>query len=434
MRQLLLPKLILPVRPAGELLEAHAVVIEDDRIEALMPAAEALDRFPEAERVELPSHLLMPGLINMHTHSPMSLMRGMADDVALESWLKDHIWPAENRWVGAEFVADGTELAMAEMLRGGTTCFNEMYFFPDVIAATADRVGMRAGIGLPVIEMSTPWATDVGSCLAKAREVHASLKDKDLLTATMAPHALYTVSDEVLADIAAISRDLDLPVYMHVLEIKWEIEHSERLYGKRPLQRLRDHGLLGPNFQAVHMVHVDARDIESLADTGTQVIHCPESNLKLASGICPVADLIKEGVNVSIGTDGAASNNNLDLLGEVRTAALLAKGFSGDPCVLDASTAIEMVTINAAKAMGLENRIGSIEQGKMADLCAIDLDHPETQPLHNVVSQLVYSASSRQFTDVWVAGRRLLENGALTSIDLERVMANAAAWNSRLGT
>lgn len=430
--QILLPDYVLPVRPDNVCLGDHAVIVSGGLVEAVLPRERALADYPTAARVDLPGHALLPGLINMHTHSPMTLLRGLADDLRLNAWLKEHIWPAEGRWVGRDFVSHGTELAMAEMLRAGTTCFNEMYFFPDAIAETVRAAGMRAAIGMPVIDLKTPWASDAHQCLARAREVHASLQGAERLSVTLAPHALYTVGDEALAELAELANELELPVCMHVLEIAWEIEHSRTTYQRRPLQRLHGHGLLGERFQGVHMAHLDTEDVDLLAETGTHVIHCPESNLKLASGVCPVADLLAAGVNVSVGTDGAASNNNLDLLGELRTAALLAKGTSGDPCVLNAGTALELVTINAARAMGLGDAIGSIEPGKRADFCAIDLDQPETQPLHNVLSQIVYAASNRQITDVWVDGERLLEKGELTTIDLQRVAARSRDWRERL--
>ena len=429
---LLLPRFILPVRPAGALYTDHAVVVEGERITAVRAREAAIEAYPDASRVELDSHVLLPGMVNMHTHSPMTLLRGMSDDLKLDTWLKDHIWPAEAHAMGPSFVAQGTELAMVEMLRAGTTCFNEMYFFPEVIAETVDRAGMRACIGLPVIEMETAWAGGADACLDKASDVHAQIRDYRNLQTAFAPHALYTVGDAALERIAGLSAQWRIPVHMHVLEIAWEIEHSMDTYAMQPLERLAKRGLLNDRLIAVHMAHLTQHDIECLAEAGSHAVHCPESNLKLASGICPVAELLAAGVNVSIGTDGAASNNNLDILGELRTAALLAKGVSGDPLSLDAGQAIEMVTMSAARALGLEDQIGSIEAGKLADLCALDLDQPETQPLHQVLSQVVYAASSRQFTDVWVGGRRLLEDGQLTTIDLKRVMAKAGEWNERL--
>ena len=430
---ILLPRYLLPVCPRGEVLTGHAVVIEGDSISGIEDRATAIEKFPDAERIELSSHVLMPGLINMHTHSAMSLLRGYADDLALDTWLKDHIWPAEKRWLSPGFVRDGAELAIAEMIRSGTTFFNDMYFFPDVIADAVERAGLRACIGLPIIDLETAWGSGYEEYLEKALDVQAAYKVNDHVMTSLAPHALYTVTDEMLLKISEISALEGVPVHMHLLEVAGEIKHSMTEYGIRPMRRLQDLGLLSSRLIAVHMAHVTWDDIELLAETGVNVVHCPESNLKLASGMCPVSELLKGGVNVCVGTDGAASNNNLDILGELRTAALLAKGVAGDPCVVDAVTAIELVTINAARALGVSDRLGSIETGKLADFCALDLNWPETQPVHHhVSSQLVYSASSRQVTDVWVGGRRLLHDGELTSLDLEEVLEKARRWNRRM--
>ncbi len=430
---LLLPRYLLPVRPRGEVLTGHAVVIEGGAISGIETRAAALEKFPDAERIELPSHVLLPGLINMHTHSAMSLLRGYADDLALDTWLNDHIWPAEQRWLSEEFVRDGTELALAEMIRSGTTCFNEMYFFPDVIAETVNRTGLRGCIGLPIINVESAWGADYEEYLAKALDLHENHDFGELVMTSLAPHAMYTVTDDLLVQIAEISARDGVPVHIHLLEVAGEIKYSLSEHGVRPLDRLQKLGLLNSRLIAVHMAHVAEGDIERLAEAGVNVVHCPESNLKLASGMCPVAALVDGGVNVAVGTDGAASNNDLDILGELRTAALLAKGVAGDPCVLDAVTAIEMVTINAARALGLEDKLGSLEPGKYADLCAVDLNWPETQPVHHhVTSQLVYSASSRQVSDVWVAGRRILQDGELTTLDLGTVLDKARRWNRRM--
>ncbi len=429
---MLLPRYLVPVRPRDVVLLDHAVVVLDGRIAAVEPRETAIERFPDADKLELPHHVLLPGLVNMHTHSAMSLLRGYADDLDLNTWLRDHIWPAERRWLSAEFVRDGTELAVAEMLRSGTTCFNEMYFFPEVIAEVVDAAGLRACIGSPVIEFETAWASGFDDYFDKAERLHRVLEGHSRLTVALAPHAAYTVTDEMLTRIADYSTRHGLPVHMHLLEIAWEIQHSLQEYGVRPLKRLEQLGLLNDRFLAVHMAHLGEDDFELLAATGVNVVHCPESNLKLASGFCPLSGLLRAGVNVSVGTDGAASNNNLDLFGELRTAALLAKGLAADPCVVDAMSALELVTINAAKALGLGHELGSIESGKSADLVALDLNWPETQPVHHVVSQVVYAASSRQVSDVWVCGRRLLDNGSLTTLDLPAIMAKAKAWNQRM--
>ena len=429
---LLLARTVLPVRPARTLLDDHAVRVVHGRITDVLPRKTALERYPQDESVELPRHVLMPGLINMHTHSPMSLLRGYADDLALDAWLQQHIWPAEQRWVSPEFVRDGTALAMVEMLRGGQTCFNEMYFFPEVIADLVESTGMRALIGTPIINVRTPWASGIEECLRHADALASAWGDHERVSIALAPHAPYTVDNDGLAATRSLADRWGLRVNMHVLEAAWEMDHSRQEHGQRVLQRLQDQGLLNDQFMAVHMVHLDDQDVAQLVQTGTHVIHCPESNLKLANGVSPVAALLDAGVNVAIGTDGAASNNDLDLLGEARTAALVAKGFSGDPEALDAWSAIEMMTLNGARALGQEQALGSIEPGKWADLCAIDLEYPETLPLHHVHSQLVYSASARQFTDVWVAGRRLLHDGAVTARDLDAAVERARDWQERM--
>ncbi len=429
---LLLARTVLPVRPARTLLEDHAVRVVQGRIDAVLPREAALERFPDDETVDLPRHVLMPGLINMHTHSPMSLLRGYADDLALDAWLQEHIWPAEQRWVSPDFVRDGTALALVEMLRGGQTCFNEMYFFPEVIAELVENTGMRALIGAPIINVRTPWASGIEECLRYADALASDWHGHERVSVALAPHAPYTVDNAGLEATRALADRWDIRVNMHVLEAAWEIDHSRKEYGQRVLQRLQDHGLLDERFMAVHMVHLDDEDVAQLAETGTHVIHCPESNLKLANGVSPVAGLLDAGVNVAIGTDGAASNNDLDLLGEARTAALVAKGFSGNPEALDAWSALELMTLNGARALGQEDSLGTIEPGKWADLCALDLEQPETLPLHHVHSQLVYSASARQFTDVWVAGRRLLQDGAVTATGLGSAVERAREWQARL--
>ncbi len=423
---------MIPVRPAGLVLEGHGVVVSGGRIEALLPEKAARAQWPSANVVELFEHVLMPGLINMHTHSPMTLLRGCADDLELHAWLNDYIWPAEKRHVSAQFVADGTRLAIAEMIRGGTTCFNDNYFHPDETARVAKEVGMRAVVGLPLLDQPSSWARDFDEYLGKGLEVVEQFGSDSSVTFTLAPHAPYSVSDSALQRIAEVSRKLRLKIHLHCLESSFDVDHSYRTYGKKPLERLSSHGILNRDLIAVHMTQLDGRDIAKIAGHGVHVVHCPQSNLKLASGVCPVHALVSAGVNVCIGTDGAASNNNLDLLEEVRTAALLAKGASGDPTALNAVQAIQMLTINAARALGLEAEIGSIESGKAADLCALNLSHVCSQPVHDVHSQIVYAASSHQITDVWIAGERLLSDGELMALDESSAMAAAEDWRRRI--
>jgi 5-methylthioadenosine/S-adenosylhomocysteine deaminase len=421
-----------PVRPGRVLLEHHSVVVAEDRILAVLPRAEAENQWADASAVELPRHVLLPGLINCHTHAPMTLLRGYADDLELHVWLQEHIWPAERQFVGPQFVRDGARLAIAEMFRGGTTCFNDMYFFPDSVVEACLEAGMRASLGLIVIEFETAWAKDADDYLDRGLRLQERYRSESLLRFTLAPHAPYTVSDRTLRRIGRLSEELQVPVHTHLLETEWEIKQSLQQHDRHPMGRLEQHGLLNDRLQAVHMTQLSADDIEKVAKSGAHVIHCPQSNLKLASGFCPVAALQQAGVNVALGTDGAASNNDLDLLSEAQTAALLAKGVAGDAQVVDAFAAVEMLTINGARALGLDDRIGSIEPGKQADLCALDLGAPETQPLHHVISQVVYAASSRQVSDVWVAGRRVLETGRLTTIDLEDILQRADHWRLKL--
>ncbi len=426
------PRYLVAVRPQGLVLENHSIAIEQGLIVSIMTRTESEQAYPDAESIELPDHVLLPGFINMHTHSPMTLLRGYADDMDLDVWLREHIWPAEQEFVGPSFVADGARLAIAEMFRAGTTCFNDMYFFPDVLGETCLDTGIRASIGVPLIETQTAWASDVDSYFEQGLRLHDDWRSESLLNITFSPHAPYSVSDETLRRVATHSRELEVPVHLHLLETQWDIKHSLQHHDVHPLHRLKDLDLLNSRLLAVHMTQLSSEDIDQLAQSGVHVVHCPQSNLKLASGICPLASLLEAGVNVSLGTDGSASNNDLDLLSEAQTAALLAKGISGNAKAVDAFQALEMLTINGAKALGMDKLTGSIEVGKAADLCAIDLSCPETQPLYHVVSQVIYAASRRQVSDVWVAGRRVLERGELTTIDLEEVTRKAGQWQSRL--
>jgi len=423
---------VVPVRPGRVLHENHAVAVEESRIIGLLPRAEAEQRWPGAQSVELPNHVLLPGLVNCHTHAPMTLLRGYADDLDLHVWLQDHIWPAEREFVGPGFVRDGTRLAIAEMFRSGTTCFNDMYFFPEAAIEACCEAGIRASIGLIVIEFETAWARDAAEYIERGQQLYEAFRSEPLISFALAPHAPYTVSDRTLQRIAELSANLRAPVHTHLLETEWEIKQSLQQHDLSPMARLEQLGLLNSRLQAVHMTQLSAEDIDRVAQAGAHVIHCPQSNLKLASGFCPLAALQQAGVNVALGTDGAASNNNLDLLSEGQTAALLGKGVSGDARVVEAFEVLEMLTINGARALGLDDRIGSIEVGKQADLCALDLSSPETQPLHHVVSQLIYAASSRQVSDVWVAGQRVLDNGDLVTIDLDDVVDSARKWQAKL--
>ncbi|MCC7258997.1 MAG: TRZ/ATZ family hydrolase [Gammaproteobacteria bacterium] len=429
---LIAPRWLVPVEPAGAVLEHHAVVVTAGRISAVLPRAEALRRFDARIVIERPGHVLLPGLVNAHGHAAMTLLRGLADDLPLGDWLGRHVWPAENRWGGPEFVRDGTRLALLEMLGAGITCFSDMYYFPDVVAGLAVEHQVRAVIGMIVIEQPTPWATTTGEYFTKGLVVHDQYRGHPLVSTAFAPHAPYTVSDATLQRLRMLADELDVPVHMHVHETRAEVTEAEQRHGERPLARLDRLGLLSASFAAVHMTALDTADIDLVSERRASVVHCPSSNLKLASGLCPVAALAARGVNLALGTDGAASNNRLDLLGEMRLAALLAKAVSGDARALPAAEALAMATLGGARALGLAEDIGSIVPGKQADFTCIDLDGPATEPVHDVVSQLVYTAPREQVTDVWIAGRPVLADGRHTTIDATEVLARARAWAARM--
>jgi 5-methylthioadenosine/S-adenosylhomocysteine deaminase len=423
------------VNPGFEILRDYAVLVEDNRILQLIAADDIgeLDCFASAELVRLPGCALLPGFVNSHTHASMSLFRGLADDLPLMTWLTEHIWPAETRWVDPQFTADGFRLAAAEMIRSGTTCLSEMFYFPDEAARCAQAIGMRSVIGLIVLDFPSAWAQNAEEYLHKALAVHDEIREMPLVGSALAPHAPYTVSDEPLRQIAMYSNELDVPVHMHVHETASEVAEAQQKTGKRPLERLDQLNLLNPNLVAVHMTELDEFEIERIAEAGVNVAHCPESNLKLASGFCPVAALLDKGVNVCLGTDGAASNNDLDLLGEMQTAALLAKGYGGNASACSARQAIEMATINGARALGMGDRIGSIEPGKLADLIAIDLSALNTQPLYDPVAQIVYAANSRQVSHVWIDGEPQLKDFELCRLDSDEILAVARSWAGKVG-
>ncbi|MCI0668687.1 MAG: TRZ/ATZ family hydrolase [Methylococcaceae bacterium] len=423
---------IIPVVPAGLILENHSLAIRDGKIVGLLPTDQALEKIQATHVERLEHHALIPGLINSHTHSPMSFLRGIADDLPLMEWLQGTIWPLEQKWISETFVRDGTELAIAEMLRGGVTCFNDMYFFPEISARLALQSGIRASIGLIVIDFPSAWARDADEYLSKGLALCDELRNEPLLNPVFAPHAPYSVSDAALRKVRMYSEELQLAVHMHVHETRDEIEQGLANTGMRPLERLKQLDLLGPSFIAVHMTQLIDEEIDWVAESGCHVVHCPESNLKLASGFCPVGRLLENGINVALGTDSAASNNNLDILGEMRTAALLAKGVAGDASAVPASTALRMATLDGARALGIDSCCGSLEIGKSADITAITLDTLETLPVYDPVSQIVYAANRDQVTDVWVAGRQLLKSRTLTTLDPDKIRESIAHWSVKL--
>ena len=428
---LLLPTWLVPVEPAGVVLKDYALGIRDGRIALIAPHEQALRQ--EAREVRhLPNCLLAPGLVNAHGHAAMSLFRGLADDLPLTNWLQDHIWPAEARWVDEAFVRDGSELAIAEQILGGITCMADMYFFPETSSEVIHRSGIRAQLSIPVLDFPIPGARDAGEALRKGLSLFDDLRQHPRISVAFGPHAPYTVSDDKLENVRMLAEELDAGIHMHVHETAGEIQQSLEQYGERPLARLKRLGLLGPRFQAVHMTQISDDDLTLLVESNSSVIHCPESNLKLACGFCPVEKLWQAGVNVAIGTDGAASNNDLDLLAEVRTAALLAKAVAGNATALDAHRALRMATLNGARALGLDEQTGSLELGKQADLVAFDLSGLSQQPIYDPVSQLIYTSNRSCVRHVWVGGKALLDDRRLTRLDEDKLIASARHWGDKI--
>ncbi len=429
---LIRPRWIVPVVPADIVLHEHALAVDQGRIVAVLPEAEALQRYqPKVERI-LDKHVLIPGLVNLHAHAAMNLLRGLADDLPLMDWLQNHIWPAEANHVSAQFVFDGTRLACAEMLRGGITCFNDMYFFPKASAKAAVASGMRAAIGLIALDFPTAYAADVDDYLAKGLAVRDEMRDEPLISFCLAPHAPYTVSDRGFSTVLTLAEQLELPIHLHLHETEQEVDDSVRRFGMRPIERLRRLDLLSPALIGVHAVHVNAEEMEILAQHGCSLAHCPSSNLKLASGIAPIAQMLAHNINIGLGTDGAASNNRLDLFQEMRLAALLAKGQSGRADAVDAHLALHMATLAGAQALGLDRLIGSIEPGKAADLCAVSLDDIALAPCYDPVSHLVYAAGREHVSDVWVAGQIRVENNRMCENNENELIKLAVLWQNKI--
>jgi 5-methylthioadenosine/S-adenosylhomocysteine deaminase len=425
------PGWIVPIVPAGQVLTGHSLTIKEGNITAVMPREQA--NAVRADHVlELPEHVLMPGLVNCHGHAGMSLLRGYADDQSLMPWLEQHIWPAEAAHVSEEFVADGVELAIAEMIRSGTTTFSDMYFFPDITAQTAKRLGMRSQISFPIFDFPTIWARDADEYISKGIKLLRQYRHSDLVSVVFGPHSPYTVSEPTLAKIATLANELDLGIHSHLHETQAEVLQAFEANGERPLDTLNKLGLLGPKTQCVHMTDLGEQDITLLEETGTHVIHCPKSNMKLASGTCPVGKLLASGVNVALGTDSAASNNGLNMFEEMQTASLLSKLHSQDPTSLPAVEVLAMATLRGARAIGMEQRIGSLETGKAADVIAIDFSQPETLPVFNPISHLAYACNGSQVSHSWINGQLVMQDRKLTQIDTQGLAERTRAWQKRI--
>ncbi|MBA6412867.1 TRZ/ATZ family hydrolase [Parahaliea sp. F7430] len=425
------PGWIVPIAPSAETLCGYSLAIRDELIVGLMPREDSR-HWQATKELELPNHVLMPGLVNAHGHAAMSLLRGYADDQALMPWLEQHIWPAEQRHISEEFVYDGSTLAIAEMLRSGTTTYSDMYFFPNASASAARRAGMRCQITFPVFDHPSAWGRDADDYISKGLRLRDDLKHDGLISVIFGPHAPYTVSPESLSKIATLAAELDLGIHIHLHETAGEVAQALKTHGERPLNTLQRLGLLGPRTQCVHMTQLNKQDLELLVQSGAHVVHCPQSNMKLAAGACPSHELLAAGVNLALGTDGAASNNSLNLFSEMHSAALLAKLNSSDAAALPAYQVLKMATLGGARAMGLEDQIGSLEVGKQADLIAVDLAEAATQPVYNPQSQLVYACNGSQVSHSWIAGRPVLEAYRLNTIDTDALAARTQYWQQQI--
>ncbi len=409
-----------------------AVAVRDGIIVAVGAAGDLTRRFEPTRTISLPDHVIMPGLVNAHCHAAMTLLRGSSEDAPLQRWLTEQIWPLEARWVDEHFVRDGIRLAIAEMIRAGITCFADMYFFPEIGAAEVRRAGLRAQIAFPVIEFANAWCRNSEEGFHKGLALYDEYKNDPFVDIAFGPHAAYTVTEDDLDKILMYSEELDANVHIHLHENGAELEENARRYGKSGIRHLHERGLLGPRLQAVHVTQISPEEIELFVDSNVQVVHCPTSNAKLASGICPVVPMRNAGVNVCLGTDGAASNNLLDLFGEARLASLLAKLDQADAAALPSAAALAMATSGGARALGRGEQIGTLQPGKAADLIAVDMRAIRHQPLYDPTAQLLHTGSGCSVSHVWVAGECLLDDGRLTRMDEAEIIEKARGWQRRI--
>ncbi|MCY3813499.1 MAG: TRZ/ATZ family hydrolase [Gammaproteobacteria bacterium] len=431
---LVAPRLLLPVAPENTLIEDACVAVREGAIVEIGPRADVFAHHPGVPCVELDHHVVMPGLVNAHGHLAMSLLRGLGESEPLEAWLENTIWPLEHAWMSVDFVRDGTRLAVAEMLASGTTTASDMYYYPDVAAEVCRAAGFRLQAAFPIIEMPNVYAKDAGECFTKGLELHDRFRHDPLITTCFGPHAAYTVSRDNLERVAMLADEVDISVQTHLHETAAEVALANRRVGTTWIRLLDGVGLFNENLQAVHMTAVTEAEVALVAERGVRVIHCPHSNMKLASGVCPVPRFAAAGATVGLGTDGAASNNGLDLFAEARLAALLAKNEAADATALPAADVVALATLGGARALGLDQHIGSIEVGKRADMIAIDIEHPSMQPLHDVHAQVVHGAAGARVTHAFVDGQLLYEDGAYHTLDIDDVLAKAASWRGRLAS
>ena len=425
-------KWVLPMNKVAACLPNHSVAVSRGKIIDILPTQVANKQYSANTYVSKPEHVLMPGFINCHTHTPMTLLRGLADDLPLMEWLEKNIWPTEQAWLGPEFAYDGARLAIAEMIKRGTTCFQEMYFFPEKIAQAICSTGIRARNSMHIMDIKNAWGNNGIENIEKSLALYKANQHNPLMRFSLTPHSVYTVNDNTLKATRDVADEYNLPIQIHCQESQAEISTSLAKHGARPLAHLQQLNFLSSNVMLVHMTQVNNDDIAILKETGAHVIHCPESNMKLASGYCPITRLQSAGINVALGTDSACSNNNLNMMSEIRSAALLAKLMASDAEALPAYQALELATTHAAKAMQWDDEIGQLDIGFSADMITIDMSSLATQPIYHPVSQLVYAASREQVRDVWVAGKRLLDNGKLMTIDEQALKDTTTAWQKKI--
>ena len=429
---LISPKWVAPVIPRSCILEDYSVAVSGNTISKILPTYEALRVFREIPNFSLPDQLLTPGFINVHAHSSMSLLRGIADDRHMMDWLSNWIWPIEAKLVNPNFVLDGTQLAGVEMIMGGTTTVADNYFFPDASSSAFASLGMRAQIGIPILKFNNKWARDEKDHFEKCLTILDQQQDNPLQSLCLSPHAPYSVSDKGFLRVAELAEKKNLKVQLHLHETSQEIQESLDETGLRPLARIESLGILNGRLQAIHLTQLTMDEIDRLAKNKVHVGHCPESNMKLGSGVCPIGDLLAKKINVAIGTDSPASNNDLDMLQEVRTASFLSKAVTGNATQISADDCLEMITLNGAKFLGLEQKIGSIEVGKLADLTAIDMSSIVLKPVYNPVSHLIYNCTSANVSNVWIDGKQILQNKKLVGFRMPELERKVEKWKEKI--
>jgi 5-methylthioadenosine/S-adenosylhomocysteine deaminase len=414
---------VITMKPGEAPIYKGALAIEKDKISAI-GQSDAFSSWKALRKIDARGGIIMPGLVNTHTHAAMTCFRGLADDLPLMTWLNDHIFPAESK-LDYEKVYRGTLLACAEMIRNGTTCFCDMYLFEDAVARAAKTAGVRAVVGEVLYDFPSPNYGPIAQGFAYTKMLIEKWKNDPLITIAVEPHSPYLCAPELLKEALSLSQAHDIPMVVHISEAQSEVDEITERHGKTPVGFLADQGLLAANLVGCHCVVLTQADISLLKRHDTKVSHCPESNMKLASGIAPIPQLLKAGVCVGLGTDGCASNNNLDLFAEMDTAAKLHKVSTLDPTVLDAATVLKMATLDGAKTLGLDDKIGSLEPGKSADIIIIDTQKPHLTPMYNPVSHLVYAVRGSDVSTTIINGRVVMADGRLLSLNLEKVMGDA---------